>query len=45
MCNNSNDALTYLPFLSFKCCESVVLNIILLKVACKLSCFCKMARR
>jgi len=45
ICNNFNDALTYLPFFSFKCRHSVVLHIILLEVAPKLSHFCKMARR
>jgi len=40
-----NDTLNSLPFVSFKCCESVVLYIILLKVARELSRFCKMARR
>jgi len=38
-------ALTYLPFFSFKCCDSVVLYIILLEVACESSRLCKMARR
>jgi len=32
-------------FFNFKYCESVGLYIILLEVACELSCFCKMARR
>jgi len=45
VCNNFNDALTYLPFFSLKCCESVVLYIILLEVSRNLSCFCKMASR
>ena len=31
LCNNFNDALTYLPFFIFQCCESVVLYIILLE--------------
>jgi len=35
----------YLPFFSFKSCEPVVLYIILLKVARKLSHFRKMAHR
>ena len=45
LCNNWNDALTYVPFFIFRCCESVVLYIILLETARKLSRFCKMARR
>ena len=45
MCNNFCYALTYLPFFSFKCYESVVLYILLLKEASELSYFCKMARR
>jgi len=40
---NFNDALTYHPFFSFKCCESVVFYISLLDMAHKLSRFCKMA--
>jgi len=36
--------LQYLPFFSFKCCESVVLCIILLELARK-SRLCKTARR
>ena len=43
LCNNFSDALTYLPFFSFKCCGSVALYIILLEVARELSHFCKMA--
>jgi len=44
-CNNFNGALTYLPIFSLKCCESVMLYIILLQVARKLSRFCKMTYR
>jgi len=36
MCNNFNDPLMYLPFFSFKSCESVVLGTIFLEVARKL---------
>ena len=39
LCNNFNDSIKYLPFFSFKCCESVVSYIILLDVARKLSTF------
>jgi len=42
LCNNFDDALTYLPFFIFRCCESVVLYTILLEMARKLSRFCKM---
>ena len=45
LCNNFYDALTYLPFFGFKCCEPVVSYIILLEVARKLPCFSKMVRR
>jgi len=45
LCYNFNDALTYLLFFIFRYCESVVLYIILLEMARKLSRFCKMARR
>jgi len=45
LCNGFNDGHTCFPIFSFKCCESVVLHIILLEVARKLSRFCKMARR
>ena len=45
LCNNFTDSLTYLPFFLFKCCEFVVLCIILLEVARELSRFCKMVRR
>jgi len=47
LCGNFNDALTYLPssLFSFKSSEHVVLYIILLEVALKLSRFCKMAQR
>ena len=31
LCNNLNDALTYVPFFIFRCCEPVVLYIILLE--------------
>jgi len=43
--NKFNEALTYLFFYSFKCCESVVLQITVLEVARELSRFSKMARR
>jgi len=45
LCNNFNDALAYLSFSIFRCCESVVLYIILLEMVRKLSRFCKLARR
>jgi len=45
MCNNFTDALTYLPFFSFKCSEPVVLYTMLLEeVPRELSRFCKMDR-
>jgi len=45
LCNNFSDAFTFLPFFSFKYCESVVLHSIFLEVASKFSRFCEMARR
>jgi len=45
LCNNLYDALTYNPFFSFKCCESVDFYLILLEVARELSRFCEMAGR
>jgi len=41
LCNNLNDALTYVPFFIFRCCEPAVLYIILLEMARKLSRFVK----
>jgi len=45
MCNNLNDALIHRIFFSFKSCEFVVLYIIFLEVARKLSHFCIVTRR
>jgi len=45
LCNNFNEALTYLPYFSLKSCEAVISYFILSEVARKLSRFCKMARR
>ena len=45
LCNNFNEALTYLPFFNLKSCEAVISYFILSEVARKLSRFCKMPRK
>jgi len=45
LCNNINDTLTYIPFLSFKSCESLVSYIASLDMSRKLPSLYKMARR
>jgi len=45
LCNNFNEALTYLPFFGLMSYEAVFLYFILLEMAHKLSRFCKMTRR